>query len=600
MRPVDSTAWLLSPSAEARVLWRLRGRVVRAISGQTLTSSRLRLTVVVLLSGVFWASIFAIFWECFYMLRHTIAHEALRVQVVHAVFNLFFLALLLMMTFSSAIISYSLLYRGREVEFLLTMPVRTERLVYYKFQETAAISCWGFLLLGTPMLLAYGIVAESPWYYYVLILPFIVAFVLIPAALGTIVCLLLTRYLAGARFHAIGLAAAAACAVAVGLAWSVLGSSRHDLMTSMWFQETLDRVKYSEQQLLPSWWLSCGLLEAGHPVRGSHGGESWRESLGFLAVLLSTAMLLQCVVGWLGGHLLVAAYSNIIGAGRRQRQAKPAWIDRAFVRLAIWFPWKMRLLLLKDLRLFRRDPVQWSQFLIFFGLLTLYFLNIRRFQYGETLLLWITAIGFLNLAVVGLILSTFTTRFIFPMISLEGRKFWILGSLPVARGEILWGKYLFACTVSLVPCATLIFISDTVLRIVQRTPVIALMHQITCWVLCTGLSALAVGLGARLPNLRETSPAKIAAGFGGTLNLILSAIFIVVVTLATAIPCCFWVVRQRPYVPTNMDIHGLVSRLDLGSTRSVALGLAMTVLLGVLVILMSLRAGFRAFRQLEF
>ena len=32
-------------------------------------------------------------------------------------------------------------------------------------------------------------------------------------------------------------------------------------------------------------------------------------------------------------------------------------------------------------------------------------------------------IGFLNLAVVGLILSTFTTRFIFPMVSLEGVGF---------------------------------------------------------------------------------------------------------------------------------------------------------------------------------
>jgi len=42
-------------------------------------------------------------------------------------------------------------------------------------------------------------------------------------------------------------------------------------------------------------------------------------------------------------------------------------------------------------------------------------------------------VSFLNLAVVGLILSTFTTRFIYPLISLEGRRFWILSQLPVAR-----------------------------------------------------------------------------------------------------------------------------------------------------------------------
>ena len=74
-------------------------------------------------------------------------------------------------------------------------------------------------------------------------------------------------------------------------------------------------------------------------------------------------------------------------------------------------------------------------------------------------------IGFLNLAVVGLILSTFTTRFIFPMISLEGRRLWILGLLPIRRDSILWSKFLFAAVGSLVPCTTLVLLSDLMLQI---------------------------------------------------------------------------------------------------------------------------------------
>ena len=34
-----------------------------------------------------------------------------------------------------------------------------------------------------------------------------------------------------------------------------------------------------------------------------------------------------------------------------------------------------------------------------------------------------------------------------------------------------------------------------------------------------GLSGISVGLGARLPNLRETDPSKIAVGFGGHAQL---------------------------------------------------------------------------------
>src|SRR4030067_704958 len=111
------------------------------------------------------------------------------------------------------------------------------------------------------------------------------------------------------------------------------------------------------------------------------------------------------------------------------------------------FSVRLRLMLLKDCRLLRRDPVQWSQFLIFFGLLGLYFLNVDRFNNPHSdisYLTWINMVSFLNLAVVGLILSTFTTRFIYPMISLEGHCFWILGLLPMNRDTVLWSKFVFA------------------------------------------------------------------------------------------------------------------------------------------------------------
>src|SRR4029077_5171010 len=141
-------------------------------------------------------------------------------------------------------------------------------------------------------------------------------------------------------------------------------------------------------------------------------------------------------------------------------------------------PSAMRLLLLKEIRLFRRDPVQWSQCVIFFALLSLYFVNIRRFSYNPG---YSAMIGFLNLAVIGLILSTFTTRFIFPMISLEGQRFWMLGVLPIKRDVILWTKFLFAATASLVPCCALMVLSDVML---DSKLEILLRHQLSCAVLC--------------------------------------------------------------------------------------------------------------------
>ena len=135
------------------------------------------------------------------------------------------------------------------------------------------------------------------------------------------------------------------------------------------------------------------------------------------------------------------------------------------IRLTSMLPAQMRLLIIKDLRLFRRDPVQWGQFLIFFGLLALYFFNIRRFSYEVYYKGWVNMVSFLNVSVVALLLSTFTTRFIFPMISLEGRRFWILGLLPLRRETMLWSKFVFAVGGSIIPCSMLILLSDAMLRV---------------------------------------------------------------------------------------------------------------------------------------
>ena len=137
------------------------------------------------------------------------------------------------------------------------------------------------------------------------------------------------------------------------------------------------------------------------------------------------------------------------------------------------------------------------------------------------------------------------------------------------------------------------------LRVATRTPVVAAIHQLTCLVLCLGLSAMAVGMGARLPNLREPSPAKIAAGFGGTLNLILNMAFIVAVVLATAIPCYFWVEGAPASWTQNASASGLGAFLALGETSSVIAGVIATILLGVLGTLLPLRIGVQAFEHLE-
>ncbi len=582
---------LLAPHDESRLFWRLRRRIAWSAARQWLGQSRLRLCVLALLCAVFWVALFASFAEGFTLLESAISHPPLRATTVQLVFNVFFLALLVMLLVSSGLIFYSTAFRSDEVRLLMTTPASTSRIVLYKFQETMLFSCWGFLLLGSPMLIAYGVVTGSPWYYFAMLLPFMLSFVCIPAAIGTLVCMLVVNWLPSIRLHAMSIGGVLGAAALALLGYVLFSFQSVDMMTPAWLDQTLARMHYAEHRMLPSWWLSSGLLEAAHG--NEHGvAHAWRESVLFLGVLISNALLLLVVVSAVGERVFRRAYSRLQGVSSSGRRVEASWLDRLAGGLTFWLPATMRLLVLKDLRLFRRDPMQWTQLLIFFGLLALYFINIRRFQGGDSLAGWINMIGFLNLGVVGLILSTFTTRFIFPMISLEGRRFWILGTLPVSRDSILWSKFLFACCGSLPPCALLILLSDAMLGILFAHPLIALVHQIVCWTLSIGLCSVAVGLGARLPNLREASPSKIAAGFGGTLNLVISTLFIILVVAATAVPC---------YALLQADASGAVGPFwSWGGHGPLVVGVCTALLAGALVTVIPLRVGFRAFRRLEF
>ena len=182
--------------------------------------------------------------------------------------------------------------------------------------------------------------------------------------------------------------------------------------------------------------MSAGLLAA---ARGEWGSAGY-----YLLVLSAHGGLAYLAAAAMARDLYFRGYSRVQGNRSAKRRVGLYAFDAMFHRVFFFLTRPVRLLILKDLRTFRRDPAQWSQFLIFFGLLGFYFLNIPRLGYAVQSPSWRNLVSFLNLSVTALILSTFTSRFIFPLLSLEGRNFWVLGLFPLRREQILWGKFVFA------------------------------------------------------------------------------------------------------------------------------------------------------------
>ena len=563
----------------ARALRWLRWRLTRNTIASLLAGSRLRLSMIVFCSIIFWAGLFALFLGGFEFI-------GLSDELFHAIFeylfSMFFLSISIMLFFSTGIITYTGLFHSREGAFLLTTPATTDRIFAYKFAESVVISSWGFFLLGSPLMAAYGLTIRAPAAFYAMFLIYLVMFVLIAGSLGAIVAIVVAnvfpRRQKGVVAAGVIMTLVLIAALAVRL-WRTPG----DTLTSDWLGNVQNRLAFCQHPLWPSRWMSAGLLASAR-------GE-WPRAAYYLLVLSAHAALAYLAAAAVARDLYFRGYSRVQGSRSNRRRVGFHALDETFHRLFFFVPPPIRLLLLKDLRTFCRDPAQWSQFLIFFGLLAFYFLNIPRLGYGVQSPSWRNLVSFLNLSVTALILSTFTSRFIFPLLSLEGRNFWVLGLLPLPRNQILWGKFAFSVGISLLATEGLVFLSDLMLGM---GPVMIALHLGMVAVLCAGLSGISVGLGARLPNLRETDPSKIAVGFGGTLNLLVSLVYIFAVVTAMALPChLYYLSIENPGATSLALSHG-------GLRFWFSLAVIVSLLIGVVGTIVPLRIGIKAFQRMEF
>ncbi len=493
---------------------------------------------------------------------------------------IFALALFVMLIFSNVLISYSTLYRSREVAFLVQSPISTPQLFLGNFYECVIFSSWASAFLGSPIMLAYGLETGAPPSFYLALLGFYLPFVTIPAALGSILTIAAVRFISGiGRGRRLLLAAGVLLALFVYFRGELAAPSFGDTPS---LQAVLTTAGSAQSPFLPSSWVARGVLAA---ARGDH-----RVATFHFLLLLSNALFFLWLATLAAERWFYAGWSALAGRGRNRvfRWSLLGGGGGILERLE-WLlrplPQPTRALVAKDLRLFWRDPSQWSQFLLFFGIMALYVANLRgarSFAGPEGWRAWGTL---LNLGASMLILASLTTRFIYPLISLEGRRFWILGLSPVTLRQVLWQKFWLSVgstSVFTVPLAVL----SAIQLDLDRTAFSLSVAGIAATTLA--LSGLAVGLGSLYPNFAEDNPARIVSGMGGTLNFILSMLYIALVSCGQAV-----VLLWPRLVTLAPQVEDAYPWMVAGAVVWIAIATAVTCLV-------PLRLGLRNLEQAEF
>jgi ABC-2 type transport system permease protein len=563
---------------QAAVFRRLRYRLVRNGLRVSLESGKIRLFTMAGTSAFVAGFVFALSLYGFHgLFQFKIPVKGL---IVGGLFDLMFFTLGTMLIFSTGIILYASLFTAPESKFLLTTPAKADRIFATKFQAAVAFSSWAFLILGMPILIAYGIIAGVPWYYYPLLPAYLLGFVLLPGSVSALVCLLLVRYLPRNRKQAI--LALGLLLVLLGGVWVVrtAQAARRSFLTSKRTEldSLVGQFQLVRSPLMPSHWMTTGIMAA---ARGEPGDAGDR-----LALIWSNGLMAYLLAAWVSGRVYRTAFDRIAGGGRAKRVYRSHWLDRVMEGLVFYLDRPTRVLVVKDFRTFRRDPTQWVILLIFGGMLLLGAMNTRQYYRNDLPVMDKYGLSLINVSATAVLMCAGLSRFIYPLISLEGRKFWILGLLPIRREQILFGKFAFAATGALLAAETLILASDVLIGMPWQAVVV---HAATVAVAAVGLSAINVGLGAYMPNFRETDPSKIVVGFGGTVNMVVGLLYLVLVVTVMSAPVHLAGLQQWLRDTRGTDLPAWVF-------AGIPVGLA----LGAAAVVLPLRAGARALRTTEF
>ncbi len=490
-----------------------RNRVLQAV-----VEAPVRLSAGVVLVGVVWIGLYGLFHLVFLQLHRTPLQATVAIPLI---FNFFFVAMLILLTMSNAIIAYSTLFGRAECPYLLTLPLTPRDVVTLKFLESLFFSSWSLVLLGLPLMMAMARQAEGG-YFHVLFIAFFVAFIPIPGAIGTLLAWAAARFFPRTAVKAVAVVGGAV--VVGGVVWGIRAIQLGHFASEAWLRSFLSRMSFVESAFLPNNWVATGI---DHAV---HGEQS--EALLYLGVTVANALFLSWIAVMVVSKGFERAYDRATSgrASGRRAAAEPSGGMAGLV--FCYLPRPLRLIAAKDLRTFFRDPLQWSQLVILFGLLVLYLTNMPSLRIEFTTTGWTLMIPFLNLCALSLILATFTCRFVFPLVSLEGQQLWLMGVLPMPRGRILLAKLAFSMTVTVSVAVSAMTLGAFML---EQSGAWALVHLVVIISICFGLCGVSVGLGARLPMFNQTNAARIANGAGGTVNLLASVVLIAVVLTGVGI-----------------------------------------------------------------
>ena len=412
-------------------------------------------------------------------------------------------AAVLALVFTGLATALYTMYLSKDLDLLLSLPIKERTIFAYKFWETLAGNSAFFLTLGVPALIAYGVASGASFLYYLVLPPVAVLLLMIPTGICVLLIMPLMRLIPANRARELVAALGGLLIAVFYLLWFRFGAGTASApepgaagSTENALQAALDAPILN---VPPGSWISETLTG----ISTLDPGRLFAGLIPFIALSVGMYVFSLAVSGW--------AYAT--GRGRATESGGQVRSTGWAAKLSAPLPQDIRAVVVKDLTSLPRDlrrlvnvviPVVMGLAFGFF-----YFSGGGSvMQVPSQFMPYLTMAGFAAMASMSGPAQS---------VGGEGRSYWFIVASPISTRRLLAAKWISA--VSIGTAATLL--GMLVVSLVSGLYLPGLLAgTVAGIVLSAVLDLYTVGVAAMYPRFDWENPNQVVTTAGGFVMMV--------------------------------------------------------------------------------
>ena len=475
------------------------------------------------------------------------------------------------------VVSFSTLYKSKEVSYLITKPISFTKLFIIKFLDNFFYSSTTLLLIITSVLIGYSVYFNLNWIFYpVVLLLLILPFMFTAGSLGVIILLLILKL--SSKFGIKKILVLISIIYLLSVISFYFISSPLVLIQKVfeYYPNINQYFGFLENDLikfLPNYWISESLywISTGKYFRAvPFIYFNVVSSIGIFAIALLMAKKWYYET-WLTSLKIT-----------NDLRVKNGFSSRffRFDKASMLNPFEESIMK-REFWMFFRDPSQWVHFTVLVLLITIFISSVSGINniidntYNE----YLKTIVYLVITLFNVFLiASLSLRFVFPLISLEGDTLWKVRSAPVNPNHLLMKRLMIYFFVIFFIGQLISYYSNH-----QFPAQLSVIAQINTAIITFTLVSLNFGMGGIFANFKEKNAIRIASSQGASITFLFTLFFLILLIIIL-------------FVPVYNFFYSYVRGVQI-STWSLLTTTFILIFLSALISYFSLRFGFNSFQK---